>query len=142
MKYLDGGLIILTNDFNGGLVKYIKDFDFKNPKIIVEGKEPTNLVQSVNPFLQLNENRILFNIGFHDTIYVIDMKQRNILDQFIIGNNETYLRSKETTKLVSDIMARNSKKYEDIYLSSGFPMRMNDFFIIPMMSSTTNVMFS
>jgi len=140
--YMDGNMLVLTNDFEKGLVKFIENFNFNSPKILIKGTNITNFLISPDPFCRIGNDEVLVNVGFHDTIYIVNLGTFSISQKYVIGEGESNLGSLDEGKLIEDIMKRNLKKYPKVFILGGLPMVFNQNIIIPIVNTKRNILLS
>jgi hypothetical protein len=130
-EVLDNKLIYLGNDFLNGLVNIVDNFNFEIKTPLIMGSSITNMINSPNPFVKLNNDELAIGLCFHDSIYIYNKKNAAITKKYAIGVGETSIQNYNLEQLRSDIITYNLKKYKGkLLLPMGDLQVLCDYLII------------
>ncbi|MBK7634880.1 MAG: 6-bladed beta-propeller [Saprospiraceae bacterium] len=125
-------LIFTTNDFDSGFIKYVDNMDFKNIYPLIHATAPANMIVSRAPFLKINGQQLIINIGFLDTIYLYNFQTNKMDKKYILGKGETNISKTGKEKIINAVMERKLKIFEKVIAPMGEPSMIDKYLIIPL----------
>ncbi|HMP29746.1 MAG TPA: 6-bladed beta-propeller [Saprospiraceae bacterium] len=131
MYYQDGHLIYLGNDFKNGIVQKVDNFDFENKITLIKGSKISNLITSIHPFHKLDENNLVINVSFVDTVFVYNLTNSIIKKKFVLGKGETSMNKFSFDKISSLFIQYELHKLGDIIIPWGCISKLQNYLIFP-----------
>jgi hypothetical protein len=134
--YAHNRLLFTTNDIGKGIVKYVDNFNFDDLKVLIKGNKISNLINSPNPYLRLDDDRVVITIGFLDTIFTYNMKQNNMEKKYILGENQSNIMKVGEEKISNAVFERKFKAFEKVLIPIGAPSLFKNYLAIPLLGFT------
>lgn len=136
MYYSNDFLYYVCNDFENGIVQSVNKFDFENSKILIKGTKISNMLTSSRPFIEIDNDRFLINLSFHDTLTFFNSAKNIIEKECVVGNKETSLKNFPTDKIINAFVVEHKlEKLQPALIPWGFTSKLGNHIIFPVIPS-------